>query len=348
MSGSAGRRVGGAGRRVAAFALAMGLPSSAHAEPSIWAKARDPRIEQRSDTLRQVSALLARSRRASSAPFDAAGLAVAYLVEARDLLERADASTSPDPNLRFRYAEVLQSLHELPAATRLYESIVHADTPPPLRAQAWAELAICYVRAGRHRDEIRAYGEALALEPDGVSRARLFANRAEAYMALGELDRALGEYRASLAALGTAPFDMARIGVTTLWGLAVALDRSGDLEQALDRIQLARAYDFADRALSDPGWFYVPAHDEAWYAALGQWATARGAELAAVRIEAYSRAVTRWGDYLARAPADDRWRASARARLEQCERERDAYVRGLKLGRKQLSPARRGSVLPRP
>ena len=131
---------------------------------------------------------------------------------------------------------------------------------------------------------------------------------------------------------------MLRSGVTTLWGLAVALDRSGDLDQALRQIDLARTYDFADRALTDPAWFFVPPYDEAWYSALGQWATARHAELAAVRVEAYARAVARWRDYLSQAPPDDRWAPLARHRLAQCDRERAAYVEGLRLGRRSRSP----------
>jgi tetratricopeptide (TPR) repeat protein len=319
-----------------AVALASG---AARAEPTVWAKARDPRIEERRDVLHQVDALIARYHRVGRMHVDAAGLAVAYLEEARTLLERAGAATSPDHDLRFRFAEVLESLHDLPGATRLYESIVRADAPPPMRAKAWAELAICYVRAGRHGDEIHAYGEALALEPGATARSRLFANRAEALMAIGDLEASVSGYRAALAELGATPYDMARYGVTTFWGLAVALDRSGDLEQAIRQIQLARTYDFADRSLADPSWFFVPAYDEAWYTALGHWATARHAELAAVRVEAYGRAVGRWEEYLARAPADDRWAPIARVRLKQCERERDAYVRSLHLRRPAAASA---------
>jgi tetratricopeptide (TPR) repeat protein len=325
---------------LAALALAA-LPSPARADPSVWARAREPALEERRELAQKVDALLGRYRRAARVSGDAT-LPKVYLEEARALLERGGAATSPDPGLRFRLAEIASSLHEMPLALGLYESVVRTDAPAPMRAQAWAELAILYVKAGRHHDEIRAYGEALALEPGSLSRARLLSNRAEAYMAIGDLDSSIAGYRASLAALGTAPYDMLRAGVTTLWGLAVALDRSGDLDQALRQITLARTYDFADRALSDPSWFFVPPWDDAWYAALGHWATARTAELSAVRVDAYGRAAARLRDYLARAPADDRWAPIAKHRLAQCERERQAYVKTLK-----LAPAPR-DARPRP
>jgi tetratricopeptide (TPR) repeat protein len=326
---------------VVGLALAAGLAEPAHAEPSVWARARDPRVDERRELVRQVDAALTRYRRAARMHADVGALARAYLEEARALLERADAAHAPEPALRFRAAEVLSSLHDWPAATRLYESVVASSAPAPMRAEAWSELAIAYVKAGRHHDEIRAYGEALALEPSSGARARLLANRAEAYMAVGDVDAAVAGYRAALSTLGTAPIDMIRSGVTTLWGLAVALDRSGDLDQALKQIELARTYDFADRMLADPSWFFVPPYDDAWYGALGQWATARSAELAAVRVEAYARAVTRWREYLARAAPDDRFAPLAKVRLAQCERERDAYVKGLRL------PARPAARAPR-
>ena len=124
------------------------------------------------------------------------------------------------------------------------------------------------------------------------------------------------------------PFEIARGSPTTYWGLAVALDRSGDIEGAFASIRLARTYDPEDRLLNGPGWFYVPDYDSAWYAALGHWAAARAATVPAARADAYLRASSAWQEYLLKAAPGDRWVPIARARAAQCETERKAAARG--------------------
>src|SRR5690606_13296059 len=108
-------------------------------------------------------------------------------------------------------------------------------------ADALRALAICYARLGRHDEEIAAYAEALVIEPHADVRAVLLANRAEAFMVRGDILSAVRGYRQSLQ---EAPGSDA--APTTLWGLAVALDRSGDFSGALERIALARTYDAID------------------------------------------------------------------------------------------------------
>jgi tetratricopeptide (TPR) repeat protein len=211
------------------------------------------------------------------------------------------------------------------------------EAPAPVRSEAWQRLAVCHARLGRWDDEIKAYTEALALEPHPGPRATLLANRAEAYMVLGDVTAAVEGYRAALASLGS--LDMFRYGVTALWGLAVALDRSGDLEDALASIQLARTYDRTDSQIHGPGWFYVPPYDDAWYAALGHWAAARGAELGAARAASYQQAIAAWEAYLARAPSTDRWLPLAKARRAQCAKEREQTMKRL---RKSARPANAG------
>ncbi|WP_437529554.1 tetratricopeptide repeat protein [Sorangium sp. So ce726] len=318
-----------------AFALAAG---PLHAAPTVWSRALDPAADEREELISQADALLARYDQLRRSPLleRVEEIGPLWLREARALYERAGAATSRSPSVRLRYADILEHLGDVQGAVATLEGLLRIHPPAPFRADAWHALAVCYARLGRYTDEIEAYDEALVLEPHAVSRALLLANQAEAYMALGDITSAVEGYRASLSTLGS--LDMVRYGVTTLWGLGVALDRSGDLEGGIESIRLARTYDRADQQINGAGWFYVPAHDEAWYAALGHWAAARSAELGAARAEAYLQAVTAWESYIARAPGNDHWLPLAKARRTQCERE---WEQTLKRLRKLAAPQRR-------
>jgi hypothetical protein len=53
--------------------------------------------------------------------------------------------------------------------------------------------------------------------------------------------------------------------------------------------------DAPDRQIHETKWFYVPPYDDAWDAARGHWAAARGAERGAARAESYRQAIDAWG-----------------------------------------------------
>ncbi|WP_437599538.1 tetratricopeptide repeat protein [Sorangium sp. So ce590] len=309
------------------FALAA---APLHAAPTVWSRALDPAADERAELISEADALLTRYDQLRRSPLleRVEEIGPLWLREARALYERAGAATSRAPSVRLRYADILEHLGDVQGAVATLEGLLRTHPPAPSRADAWHALAVCYARLGRYTEEIKAYDEALALEPHAASRALLLANQAEAYMALGDITSAVEGYRAALAALGS--LDMFRYGVTTLWGLAVALDRSGDLEGALEHIRLARTYDRNDQQINGSGWFYVPPYDEAWYAAVGHWAAARSAELGAARAEAYLRAVDAWASYIARAPGNDHWLPLAKARRVQCEREREQTLKRLR------------------
>lgn len=313
-----------------ALALAAAPLDAARAAPTVWSRALDPAADERAALMAQADGLLLRYDRLRRSPLleRVEEIGPLWLREARALYERAGAVTSRAPSVRLRYADILERLGDVQGAAATLEGLLRLDPPAPFRADAWHALAVCYARLARYADEIKAYDEALALEPHTASRALLLANQAEAYMALGDITSAVEGYRAALATLGS--LDMFRYGVTTLWGLAVALDRSGDLEGAIEHIRLARTYDRSDQQINGSGWFYVPAHDDAWYAALGHWAAARSAELGAARAEAYLQAVAAWESYIARAPGNDHWLPLAKVRRAQCEREREQTMKRLR------------------
>lgn len=320
--------------RAALVAIALCLVAGpASAEPSIWARARRPEEEARralvaeADTLQlKYHRLLSERRQRSLDHRDVEVLAQMYLMRAAELLEQAGAATSPDHFVRYQLADVYGLMDKHKESARVLEGLLHADPPAALRARAWASLAVAYAHSGRTEDEIHAYTKALEHQPVARERSRILANRAEAYMLLGDITAAVEGYRAALALLSS-DYLLFGTGPTTLWGLAVALDRSGDLDGALEAVRLARSYDPLDRQINGPGWFYVPEYDRHWYAALGHWAVARKAEVASVRAEAYTRAVAALDEFVMKAARDDKWLPLARARLKQCEKERAAFLK---------------------
>jgi tetratricopeptide (TPR) repeat protein len=317
---------------LAALALAATAaltPATAAAGGSVWDRARHPESELRRELVAEAQV---HERKATQILFgrqrdpDRAD-GSAHLAIAATLLEEAGAATSRDLFLRYRLASVYSLRQEPKKALALLESITRAEPPAPLRATAFADLAVTYAHLGRIDDEIRAYGEALRVQPVAHERSRLYANRAEAYMLRGDITAAVAGYRDALALL-SADHMMFGTGPTTLWGLAVALDRSGDLDSGVDAVRVARAYDAKDKQLNGPGWFFLPEYDRHWYEALGHWQVARKAEaLTSVRVDAYGRALASWDEYVAAATADDRWLPLARVRRKQCEKEQAAFLR---------------------
>lgn len=323
--------------RAGAVALAASVwlaSSPARAEPlSPWAIAAEPRVRGEADAARAAEASVMRYRATRRGAMAGGGdvldsgrmLGELHLRDALELLEGAAATTSSDAALRLRVGEVLDELERCPDAIAVLEGVARSRASAPYRLEAWKRLAVCYAKLSRPRDEIPAYGQALALEPDAAERAVLLANRAEAFMVAGQLDDATRGYRDALTVVGTlTTFEVPLHAPTIYWGLAVALDRSGDLEGAFAAIRMARVYDPNDRRLHGPGWFFVPEYDEAWYAALGAWFGARSAASPEERADAYASALLAWERYVARAPASDLWVNIAHARRGACAREQRA------------------------
>lgn len=324
-------------RRVAiAIVTAISLRSAtASADLSIWSLARMPDEAARRALIAEAAEKqleyhwLARTT-ASHTPTKAeiATLIDLHIKPAIELLERADAGRSRDPFVRMQLAELLSLVGRHPEAVTVLESVARMSPPPALRARLWSSLAVDYAHVGRTLDEIDAYTKALETQPIPHERARLLANRAEGYMLLGDLTAAVDGYRAAIALMSLDTFK--RSGATTLWGLAVALDRSGDLDGGLDAVRVARSYDLMDKQIKGPGWFYVPEYDVHWYDALGFWSAARLSDVAAVRVASYDQALASLRKYLASAPPDDKWLPLARARIKQCEKERAAFLKRAK------------------
>jgi tetratricopeptide (TPR) repeat protein len=305
----------------------------AQADPTVWARAANPELARQADLLEQMRVRDARAHeRHSERTTEQLRLREIeerqHLKRSRELLVEGGAATSPDPHLRYTLARVERALHAkdkdndriLRAAEllRFVAASKHA-TSIELRASALYDLSVCHALLGQRDEEIVSYAQALEIEPHPMSRSVLLANQAEAFMARGELGHAIRGYREALALLPNVAVPVR--GVTTIWGLAVALDRSGDHRQALDHITVARSYDPNDQRLRDDGWFFMPPYDAHWYAALGFWSQARAASSPSLRAQALQRSIESWRAYISAAPATDPWLAIAERRLEQSERE---------------------------
>lgn len=306
------------------------------AEPSVWASARRPNASARERLATEAQKGLSDSALQKERTEMYSGLPVgselmeAARIEARAILEKAGGATSPNMLVRLQYASLMQTiaskqkprnLENVKEAAKIIQAVIASRPDPAILEVAWGELGVCYAVLGERDKEIQAYGQALHFQPIGHRRATLMANRAESYMGAGRLDDAIQGYRDALAAL--LPDEMRTYGVTTLWGLAVALDRNGDMEAGLANIRLARIYDEIDEEINKEGWFYSPAHDEHWYKALGAWGRARAIENSIDKTFAYGHAIEAWERYIDRAPAGDLYVELAKIRRRACEIERE-------------------------
>lgn len=315
-------------------AAASIFPASAGAEPSVWSRARKPALVKEAELVREAQRAVLRYRRMMQGlgP-QASSVAEMMLRDARRALQQVVQAGTRDFGVRMLYVEVLRDSKMRDDALVAVKELLADDPPPPIRADALAELALLHAHAGRREEEIKAYTEALAFEPHASARSRLIANRAEALMAQGDVTAAVEGYREALAPLTTV--ELFWIGPTTLFGLGVALDRMGNLEEAFRSVKLARSYDPTDRGLRKDSWFFSPAHDEHWYFALGAWTCARSSEGWAVRAECFAQSIRRWEDYLTSAPPDDRWIPLARVRLAAVTKERDQFHKQFDAWRKE-------------
>lgn len=323
-------------RALATMAVAAGLAlaTPASAGPTVWARAREPRVTMQDPVVRDAQRAYVRYRQMLiSADPRVPSLAAMVLGDARRALGRAVDAGTADFSVRQFYAAVLRDSQEREEAAKVLQELLADDPPAPIRSDALSDLAILHAQAGRRAEEIKAYSDALALEPHGLARSQLLANRAEAMMALGDVTAAVEGYRAALAPLTTV--EMYWRGSTTLFSLGVALDRAGNPEAAMESVRLARSYDPLDKSLrSTQGWFFSPEYEEHWYWALGAWTCGRSDGGWALRAECYEKAVAEWELYIEAAAEGDPWAPLAHVRLATVKRERDDLKRAFEAQRK--------------
>jgi len=311
---------------LAAGALALGAlvaaPAQADSPPSVWDRAKDPAIAESYRLHVEVQRRLWSSTRTSVGVEDSQARA------ARALLERSNAATSKDPRLRFDLALVYLRLKDYDRAVRLLTSVL-ADAPEhPAAEQGWRRLALACGHTGDRDCERKAYGEELRLETNEGERGTPTLNLAETEMHSGNLREAIEGYREALRIAGRvtsrelAPF--------AVWGLAVALDRSGDRIGAEKEARRARELERSmnvPNLLHDPdAAFFTPAYEIHWYDGLGAAAAARQATKPAEIVRLWRSSEQSFGSYVRFAEIakeKDRWLELAKLRHAAAKAERE-------------------------
>jgi tetratricopeptide (TPR) repeat protein len=283
-------------------------------DPPLWDAARQPRL------VRDVRALREAERAFLHARVVGGPGALLLMQEAERILERVDAASSPDPRVRFFYGRLLGHAGKDERAVKTLRDAIALAPNHPSVGEAMFALAVSLARLGRPQEEIAAYDAWLKREPSREHRAIGLSNQAEAFMVAGRLDDAVHAYRLAV--------DLAQDNALAHWGLAVALDRSGDPAGAIHEASVALTFDPDAKELNGPNVFFVPPRDRFWYRALGAMARANSVSDAGMRALWWDRATLLWQQYLDASPIDDRWVPIARIRHAFCEQAtRAAQVR---------------------
>ena len=295
------------------FAVALLAPSSAVAQahaPGVWERAAYPDFARAEEAHRKVEMLLLDVQEVHwHTP-----MGQDQLARALQKLEEVSADESRDVRLRFDFGRVASLIPgNEKRAIPVLESALRQAPQHPAAIEAFFSLAICYAKLGRAEDELTAYDEYLRRETGVLNRANALSNRAEGQMLLGRLAPAVADYRASLS--------LQPDNVLAHWGLAVALDRSGDIPGAIAEARAAITYDPLDQQLGSPNVFFMPPYDRYWYEGVGAMARGEQVDDAATAILWWDTAIGKWKEYLAFASSDDRWVPLAKAHEAWCQKQ---------------------------
>lgn len=297
----------------AALLAGLGLfPAVASAAPPAtppdhWDRARDPGAERAERALDD-----AEDKLAEAGTMPGSMLRQQFAAEARSLLEQLGGSRSRDERVRYLYGRALSALDDDSGVIAALEPLASAAFDHPLGIRVMFDLAVAYAKAERFRDEVRIYDGLLEAEDGQGFRSTILANRGESRAKLDDFAGAAEDFR---QVIGSDPMNsLAR------WGLAVVLDRWGDLAGALREGGFAWDIDQGTPSILDrSGVFFVPLHDKWWYHGLRRLSAAHRATSPAERIGHLQAADRLYELYLAQAPSTDRWAPLARARRKQIE-----------------------------
>lgn len=304
----------------AAVAISLALAGVARGDtpPSMWDRAREPSIAESYRLHVEVQRRLAQHDR-----FD---INDAHYRNARTLLERYGAEKSRDPRLRFDLGLVYLKLEDHEKAAKVLKSVLDEFPDHSAAEDGWLRLAYACGHTGDHECERKAYGHVLRLSTEEIARATPTLNLAETEMHLGNLREAVDGYREALRIAGRVPsHETAPLAV---WGLAVALDRSGDRvsaeKEARFALELSRSMG-GRNLLRSAGVFFVPAHEVNWYEGLGAVAQARASTSPTEIVNLWRAAEQSFTAYVrgAEREKNDRWLDLAKIRLAAVKGERE-------------------------
>ena len=261
-------------------------------------------------------------------------IAIGLRNRARMFLEEGHAATSPDVVLRFDLGEVCYALEDNHCAIDVLEKALALAPDHPAALPAYSILANAYAKLDQSTAERRVYARYLPRIAEDESRAIAMLNLAEADMHVGDLDDAIAGYQETIDAAAQLPNIVEleqRTGLLARWGLAVALDRSGDIAGGARETRVALQLDTDMREIKvGPNVFFAPERERYWYVALGYAEYAKGASDAHSSALLWHRAEGCWREYLEDVrvkAANDRWVVQAKAHPEKAHALRVAAER---------------------
>jgi tetratricopeptide (TPR) repeat protein len=318
-----------------AIAAAVAAPTArGDTPPSAWDAARDPAARSAWELHAQVRELMAQVIFPRSVESFAESSPQAKLERARILLEDAAAATSPDVRLRFDLGEVYSRLELWERAIDVLAPALEMAPDAPDSGAAYDRLAAAYAHLDRSAEERRVYERYLPRVTDEETQANLTLNLAEANMHLGDMRESVAAYREAIALAARLPNIVAiedPVHALAVWGLAVALDRSGDVRGGAEQTRFALELDPGMRLITRGAHvFFAPERERDWYVALGYGDLAARAPDAETSAVLWQRSEGCWREYVddVRAhAARDRWVDLAQVRLEKAHAARVAAER---------------------
>lgn len=292
-------------------------PLRADTPPSVWERASRPPLAASYRLHVEVQRRLAQR--------DPFGVFDSQLRAVRVLLESHGAETSEDPRLRFDLGHVYLRLEDYEKSVKTLTGVLTEHPNHPAADDGWLRLAFACGHLGDHSCERRAYEQVLRRATEDLSRATPMLNLAETSMHLGDLREAIEGYQEALRIAGRVP--SGETVPLAVWGLAVALDRSGDPTSAEREARRAKELERSmgiPNLLRSDGVFFVPSYEIHWYEALGASAQAKGnvRPEQALRLwraaEQSLRNYVRFGEI-----AKDRWLEIAKVRLAEAKASRE-------------------------
>jgi tetratricopeptide (TPR) repeat protein len=314
---------------LAALSAALGT-RAAIADPNLWQRAREPAAAEQQKVLNRMERILGSIDLPELDPeMSAAAIAMSVLSQTLPACPaRGDSARPRSPaQARFDYliggALYASRTNREAEARCILERALQSAPDSPLAGEGWFHLALAEGQLGDRVAERQAYVHALSLTWEPEVRAVLRVNLAESEMGSADLKASLRDYR--LALLEAQQPDTVS---AAYFGLAVALDRSGDLPSALDAARRAVSIPLpptlfpVSSVLDLPSTFFSPPYEIHYYKALAAMAIARQAKDDLARHDALSDAQDEWTAYLGPAEMDHTpW--APRARLHQARIERE-------------------------
>ncbi|HEY2406640.1 MAG TPA: tetratricopeptide repeat protein [Polyangiaceae bacterium] len=317
--------------------------SRANAAPTLWQRAEEPERAAEYTGLLRLERALERAQEASAEPALVPEVSMGGLLLMQ--LSHLKLDKLKDPRLCYLVAKALIDVESAPPdevhgvlerlltrrpdpplleARRLLERALSAEPNSPLAAMGSFNLALIEGKLGDHARERAAYLRAIELEWDPDMRATDYANLAESEMMAGNLVVAISYYRTALVNAGGAP----DVQALAYYGLALALERSGDLPRALasaelgNRIELPLGLFPTKNALDLPSVSFSPPYELHYYKALAAMADAQSAHEPESRRDALANAIEHWEAYLVMAELDHTpWLQNARLREARARRD---------------------------